>query len=72
MKSILSLLFIIEGAAMATGLTIVESGADGIVFELTTSQPEFKTLNIRGNNYSAVAMEGTESISDFSMPRVPV
>ncbi len=57
---------------MATGLTIVESGADGIVFELTTSQPEFKTLNIRGNNYSAVAMEGTESISDFSMPRVPV
>ena len=72
MKSILCLLFIIAGAAMATGLTIVESGADGIVFELTTFQPEFKTLNIRGNNYSAVAMEGTESISDFSMPRVPV
>lgn len=72
MKYFLCILLLIAGAAMATGLTIVESGADGIVFELTASQPEFKTLNIRGNNYSAVAMEGTETISDFSMPRVPV
>jgi hypothetical protein len=72
MKSLLCFLLLIAGAAMATGLTIVESGAEGIVFELTASQPEFKTLSIRGNNYSAVAMEGTESISDFSMPRVPV
>ncbi|MCK4671244.1 MAG: hypothetical protein KAT47_01795, partial [Candidatus Aegiribacteria sp.] len=72
MKSLLCLLLLITGAAMATGLTIMESSTDGLVFELTASQPEFKTLNIRGNNYSAVAMEGTETISDFSMPRVPV
>lgn len=72
MKSLLCLLLLITGAAMATGLTIVDSGADGLVFELNVSQPEFKTLNIRGNNYSAVAIEGTETISDFSMPRVPV
>ncbi len=72
MKVLFCLMLLITGAAMATGLTIVESSTDGLVFELTASQPEFKTLSIRGNNYSHIAMEGTESISDFSMPRVPV
>lgn len=72
MKSLLCLLLLIAGAAIATGLTIVESGTDGLVLELTAFQPDFKTLNIRGNNYSVIAMEGTETISDFSMPRVPV
>ncbi|MCK5063655.1 MAG: T9SS type A sorting domain-containing protein, partial [Candidatus Fermentibacteraceae bacterium] len=72
MKTLLCFMLLIAGAAMATGLTIVESSTDGLVFELTASQPEFKTLSIRGNNYSHIAMEGTESISDFSMPRVPV
>ena len=72
MKSLFCFLLLIAGAAMATGLTIVESGVDGIVFELTAPQPEFKTLCIRGNNYSAIVMEGTENIRDFSMPRVPV
>lgn len=72
MKVLCYLLILVSGAALASGLTIVESSTSGMVFELAASQPEFKTLNIRGNNYSAITIEGTDNIRDFSMPRVPV
>jgi len=72
MKSLFCILLLVSGFALASGLTALESSADGIVFELTASQPQFRTLNIRGDNYSAVALDGAENISDFSNPRMPV
>lgn len=62
----------ISGIALASGLTTLESSADGIVLNLSASQPEFKTMNIRGDNYSAVTIEGAENIREFSYPRMPV
>ena len=71
MKVLIVLLSLAIGA-MASGLDIVESGTDGIVLELSTPQPVYRMQTIRGNNYCGVAIDGTENISDFSLPRVPV
>ncbi len=72
MKSLLYTMLLVSGAVLASGLTTLESSADDIVFELSASQPVFRTLNIRGDNYSAVAIEGAENVSEFSYPRMPV
>ncbi|MEN8208205.1 MAG: C25 family cysteine peptidase, partial [Candidatus Fermentibacteria bacterium] len=72
MKSLFCIMLIVSGAALASGLTPMESSADGIVFQLSTPQPLFRTMSIRGDNYSAAAIEGTENINDFSYPRMPV
>ena len=72
MKIVFSLLVLIAGAGFAAGLTQIDSSIDGLVYELDAPQPEFKTLNIRGDNFSAVFMEDAEALSVFSMPRVPV
>ncbi|MCD4702227.1 MAG: T9SS type A sorting domain-containing protein [Candidatus Aegiribacteria sp.] len=72
MKFIFGMMFLVSGAAIASGLTTLESSPDGIVFELSASQPVFKTLAIRGDNYSTVVIEGTENVSEFSYPRMPV
>lgn len=65
-------MLLVSGAALASGLTILESSADGIVFELEAPQPVFKTLIIRGDNYSAAAIDGAENTNEFSYPRMPV
>jgi len=72
MKSLFCIMLLVSGAALASGLTTVESSADGIVFELSAPQPAFRTLAIRGENYSIAAIEGTENLNDFSYPRMPV
>ena len=65
-------MLLVSGAALASGLTTLESSADGIVFELEAPQPVFRTLAVRGDNYSIAAIEGTENLNDFSYPRMPV
>ena len=65
-------MLLVSGAALASGLTTLESSADGIVFELSSPQPVFRTLAIRGDNYSAAVIEDAENINDFSYPRMPV
>ena len=72
MKYLFCIMLLVSGAALASGLTTLESSADGIVFEISAPQPVFRTLNIRGDNYSVAVIEGTENISDFSYPRMPV
>ena len=72
MKSLFCIMLFVSGAVLASGLTTLESSADGIVFELSATQPVFKTLAIRGENYSAAAIEGAENINDFSYPSMPV
>ena len=65
-------MLLVSGAALASGLTPLESSPDGIVFELEAPQPVFRTLAIRGENYSFAVIEGTENLNDFSYPRMPV
>ncbi|MCK4806167.1 MAG: hypothetical protein KAT09_00900, partial [Candidatus Aegiribacteria sp.] len=72
MKSMFCIMLLVSGAVLASGLTTLESSADGIVFELSASQPVFKTMSIRGDNYSVVAIDGAENVSEFSYPRMPV
>lgn len=72
MKFLFYLVLLVSGAALASGLTTLESSVDGIVFELSASQPVFRTLSIRGENFSAVGIEGAENTSEFSFPRMPV
>ncbi|MCK5115800.1 MAG: T9SS type A sorting domain-containing protein [Candidatus Aegiribacteria sp.] len=72
MKTLFCIILLVSGAALASGLTTLESSADGIVFELSVPQPVFRTLAIRGENYSAAVIEGSENVNDFSYPRMPV
>jgi len=72
MKFLLFTMLLAAGAVLASGLSTQESSADGIVFELSAPQPEFKTILIRGDNYSTVAMAGASNTSEFSLPRLPV
>ncbi len=72
MRFLFCIILLVSGAALASGLTTIESSADGIVFELSASQPVFRTLSIREENYSAVAIDGAENVSEFSYPRMPV
>ncbi len=72
MKNLFILMLLVSGAALASGLTTLESSAEGIEFELSAAQPVFRTMNIRGDNFSAVGIDGAENISDFSYPRMPV
>ncbi len=72
MKIPLCLLIIISGAVLASGISTKESSTGGIILELSASLPDFTVINIRGDNYSVVSMDGAETISDVSMPRVPV
>jgi len=66
------IILLVSGAALASGLTTLESSADGIVFELSAPQPSFKTMVIREGNYSAASIDNAENISEFSYPRMPV
>jgi hypothetical protein len=72
MKILFCVMLLLSGATFASGLITLESSADGIVFDLSASQPEFRTLSIRGDSYSAAGMAGAESTNDFSYPRMPV
>ena len=65
-------MLLVSGIALASGLTTLESSADGIVFELSAPQPVFRTLAIRGESYSAAFIEDAENVNDFSYPRMPV
>ncbi|OPL19823.1 MAG: hypothetical protein AVO35_02290 [Candidatus Aegiribacteria sp. MLS_C] len=72
MKYLALTLMAVTGCLLASGLTVVESSPEGIVLDLSASQPVFRTLPIRGENFTMVWMEGSESLSEFSLPRVPV
>jgi hypothetical protein len=72
MKSLFFIMLLISGTVLASGLTTLESSADGIVLNLSASQPVFRTMDIRGDNYSIVTIEDAENVSVFSNPRMPV
>lgn len=72
MKYLALTLMTVTGCLLASGLTVVESSPDGLVLDLSVSQPVYRTLPIRGENFTMVWMEGAEILSEFSLPRVPV
>ncbi len=72
MKILLCLLILVSGAVMASGISTMESSTGGIILELVAPTPDFTTINIRGDNFSVISMDGAETISDVSMPRIPV
>lgn len=72
MKFLLCTVLLASGMVLASGLATLESSTDGIVLQLTASRPVYRTINIRGDNYTAVGMDGAGNISEFSCPRMPV
>ncbi len=57
---------------MASGLTVIGSSPTDINFHLSSGQPVYRDLQMRGQNFSAVSIDGAENLSDFSDPRMPV
>ncbi|MBN2586328.1 MAG: T9SS type A sorting domain-containing protein [Candidatus Fermentibacteraceae bacterium] len=72
MKYLICIVLMVTGGLLASGLSILESSPEGIVFDLSASQPIFRTIPISGRDFSAAVIEGAESTSDFSYPRMPV
>ncbi len=72
MKYLLCIMLMVSGGLLASGLSIVESSPDGIVFDLSASQPVFRTIPISGQTFSAAVIQGAENTSDLSYPRMPV
>jgi hypothetical protein len=72
MKYLLCIMLMVAGGLLASGLSIVESSPDGVVFELSASQPVFRTIPISGQTFSAAVIQGAENTTDLSYPRMPV
>ncbi|MFO8183930.1 MAG: C25 family cysteine peptidase [Candidatus Aegiribacteria sp.] len=72
MKYLICMMLIISGGLLASGLSVVESSPEGIVLQLSTSRPDYRTLEIRGGNYSFPVIDGAENTTEFTFPRMPV
>lgn len=72
MKYVICLMLMISGGLLASGISVVETSPEGVVLQLSASQPVFRTLEIRGGSYSFPVMEGAENTSEFTYPRMPV
>ena len=72
MKTLLCISLIISGALLASGITTLESSPQGMVLQMHADAPVFRTMEIRGDSYSAAVIPGAETTSLFSHPRVPV
>ncbi|MBD3276887.1 MAG: T9SS type A sorting domain-containing protein [Candidatus Aegiribacteria sp.] len=72
MKILICVSLIISGALLASGITTMESSPQGMVLQLDAQSPVFRTMEIRGDRYSAAVIPGAETTSLFSHPRMPV
>ncbi len=72
MKTALLFFAVLACASFASGLTLVESSQEGVTLNLSSTQPEFGSVMIRGAEYTTVSMADAENLAEAGLPRVPV
>lgn len=72
MKTALLLFAVLACASFASGLDMVGSSQEGVTLNLSSAQPEFGTVVIRGAEYTTVSMDDAENLAEVGLPRVPV